>query len=372
MFEKLIDELVQSSEKLEQKLSDPLVIADQKNFIFISKEYSKIKRKIEILQRIDSIKKGLLDTRELIKDFENDLSSGNAEDSSELKDLAEEEHKELSKELVLCEKELKMLFLPKEKMDDRDIIVEVRAGTGGEEASLFCEEIFRMYQSFAEKKKWSLDILDSNRTELGGFKAITFSITGDEIYRLMKYESGTHRVQRVPQTESSGRIHTSAVTVAVLPEAEEVEVNIDAKDLRIDVYRAGGPGGQSVNTMDSAVRITHLPTGMIVQCQDGKSQRQNRLQAMKVLRTRLWEKKEEELMKERADARKSQVGSGDRSEKIRTYNFPQGRVTDHRIPLTLYKLEAILSGEIDSFIEALIEKDYASEISKLSMLKINE
>lgn len=358
MFDKLIDDLKQRLQNLEARLFDPCVIGDQKKFVEISKEYAQVKQKIELSDRIGKLRDNVVEAQEMFKDPESD---------DDIRTMAEEEMAEAKAKLPLLEKELKLLFLPKDEMGDRNIIVEIRAGTGGEEASLFCEEIFCMYQHFAEINKWSFEIMDSNRTELGGYKEIIFSIEGDEVYRRMRYESGTHRVQRVPQTESSGRIHTSAVTVAVLPEAEEVDIEINLNDLRIDVYRSSGPGGQSVNTMDSAVRITYLPTGLIVQCQDGKSQRKNRLQAMKVLRTRLLQEKQEAAIKERADARKSQVGSGDRSEKIRTYNFPQGRVTDHRIPLTLYKLEGVLGGQIKPFIEALIEKDYAADMADLDM-----
>ena len=250
--------------------------------------------------------------------------------------------------------ELKILLLPKDPNDEKNVIMEIRGGTGGDEAALFAADLMRMYSMYAESKNWKIDILSSNPTDIGGYKEVSFSIEGQGAYSRLKFESGVHRVQRVPETESSGRIHTSAVTVAVLPEVEEVEVEINQNDLRIDVFRAGGPGGQCVNTTDSAVRITHIPTGIVVSCQDEKSQHKNKDKAMKILRSRIYDVMEEQRHKEIADERKSQVGSGDRSERIRTYNFPQSRVTDHRINLTLYKLEQILDGNLDEIIDALV------------------
>jgi peptide chain release factor 1 len=249
--------------------------------------------------------------------------------------------------------ELKQLLIPKDPLDFKNIIMEIRAGTGGDEAALFAADLFRMYSKFAELKKWKIEILSSNEIGLGGFKEIIFSIVGKNVYENLRYESGVHRVQRVPETESGGRVHTSAVTVAVLPEAEETDIEIDQEDLKIDVYRSSGPGGQSVNTTDSAVRVTHIPTGLVVTCQDEKSQIKNKAKAIRVLRARLYEMEEEKKQKERAEARKNQVGSGDRSERIRTYNFPQNRLTDHRIGLTLYKLDSITEGSMTEVIEAL-------------------
>ena len=258
---------------------------------------------------------------------------------------------------------MKILLLPKDPNDEKNVIMEIRGGTGGEEAALFAGSLMRMYSMYADSQGWKLEILSSNATELGGYKEISFLIEGKGAYSRLKYESGVHRVQRVPETESGGRIHTSAVTVAVLPEVEEVEFEINRNDLRIDVFRAGGPGGQCVNTTDSAVRITHIPTGVVVSCQDEKSQLQNKEKAMKILRSRIYEAMEAERNREIADERKSQVGSGDRSERIRTYNFPQSRITDHRINLTIYKLEQFLNGELDEVIEALITSDRAAKLS---------
>ena len=262
-----------------------------------------------------------------------------------------------------AQEELKILLLPKDPNDDKNVIMEIRGGTGGEEAALFAADLMRMYSMYAETRNWKIDILSSNPTDIGGYKEVSFSIEGQGAYSRLKFESGVHRVQRVPETESSGRIHTSAVTVAVLPEVEDVEVEINQNDLRIDVFRAGGPGGQCVNTTDSAVRITHLPTGIVVSCQDEKSQHKNKDKAMKILRSRIYEVMEEQRNKEIADERKSQVGSGDRSERIRTYNYPQSRVTDHRINLTLYKLEQVLDGTMDEIIDALITADQTAKLA---------
>ena len=276
-----------------------------------------------------------------------------SETDAEMKEMAHEELKGLEKNFEDCETNLKTLLIPKDPMDSKNIIMEIRAGTGGDEAALFASDLFRMYSRLAETRKWNIEVLSSNEINLGGFKEIVFSMSGKNVYGDLKYESGTHRVQRVPSTESGGRVHTSAVTVAVLPEAEETDIDIKTEDLKIDVFRSSGPGGQSVNTTDSAVRITHLPTGVVVTCQDEKSQIKNKAKALRVLRSRLYEAEAARIAKERSDARKSQVGSGDRSERIRTYNFPQNRLTDHRINLTLYKLDAIIAGSMDEVIEAL-------------------
>jgi peptide chain release factor 1 len=274
-------------------------------------------------------------------------------DDREMKDLAREELRELEGRKAEMLENLKMLLIPKDPMDLKNTIMEIRAGTGGDEAGLFAADLFRMYTYFSENQKWKMEIMSSSPTGIGGFKEIVFSITGKSVYANLRYESGVHRVQRVPVTEAGGRIHTSAVTVAVLPEIEETEIEINPNDLRIDVMRAGGPGGQSVNTTDSAVRVTHMPSGIVVHCQDEKSQHKNKAKALRILRARLFEAEEERKHQERAEARKSQIGSGDRSEKIRTYNFPQNRVTDHRINLTLYRLDAVMKGDIGEFIQAL-------------------
>ena len=289
----------------------------------------------------------------LSSELSDSLEMLEAEEDSEMREVIKEEIKELKSSLEKAEKECKVLLVPPDPLEGKNIIMEIRAGTGGEEAALFASDIFRMYTHYAEKKRWKIEIMSQNETERGGFKEIVCSISGKDVYGSMRYESGVHRVQRVPETESGGRIHTSAITVAILPEAEETDIEINEKDLKIDVMRAGGPGGQCVNTTDSAVRITHLPTGIVVIQQDEKSQLKNKNKAMRVLRSRLFEMEEAKKQKERADARKSMVGSGDRSERIRTYNFPQNRCTDHRVNLTSYNLDGVLNGELDEFIDAL-------------------
>ena len=289
----------------------------------------------------------------LSSELSDSLEMLEAEEDSEMREVIKEEIEELKSSLEKAEKECKVLLVPPDPLEGKNIIMEIRAGTGGEEAALFAADIFRMYTHYAEKKRWKIEIMSQNETERGGYKEIVCSISGKDVYGSMRYESGVHRVQRVPETESGGRIHTSAITVAILPEAEETDIEINEKDLKIDVMRAGGPGGQCVNTTDSAVRITHLPTGIVVIQQDEKSQLKNKNKAMRVLRSRLFEMEEAKKQKERADARKSMVGSGDRSERIRTYNFPQNRCTDHRVNLTSYNLDGVLNGELDEFIDAL-------------------
>ena len=283
-------------------------------------------------------------------------------EEGERRELAQAEFEESKDRREELEQQIRLLLLPKDENDDKNVIVEIRGGVGGEEAALFAHSLFRMYCMYAERKRYTVEVLSSNETELGGIKEISFEVRGAGAFSRFKFESGTHRVQRVPETESSGRIHTSAATVAVLPEAEEVEVQIDPGDLQIDTYRSGGAGGQHVNKTESAIRITHIPTGLVVECQDERSQHKNRDRAMKILRTKLYEMQQQALNKERASERRSQVGSGDRSERVRTYNYPQGRVTDHRIGLTLHRLDAVLDGDLDEIIDALIAADQAEKL----------
>ncbi|MEM9684069.1 MAG: peptide chain release factor 1 [Pseudomonadota bacterium] len=331
--------------------------ATASKFTEMSREYAEISPIVEKARAVRAVQEELDGLQEILDDDASD---------KEMKALAESEQRELNETLPDLERELQLLLLPKDSADDRSAILEVRAGTGGDEASLFAADLFRMYQRYAESHGWSFEPIEMNESEVGGYKEAIAAINGKGVFARLKFESGVHRVQRVPTTESSGRIHTSAATVAVLPEAEEVDLTIDDKDLRIDTYRAQGAGGQHVNKTESAVRITHLPTGVVVICQDNKSQHKNRAQAMKVLRARLFEQQRQQLDDERAAARKSQVGSGDRSERIRTYNFPQGRVTDHRINLTLHKLERIINGEeLDEVVDALIAEDRAARLAEM-------
>jgi len=330
--------------ELEQRLADPEVIRVQEEYQKLSKEHAELAPLVQGYRRYLNLTQQLADSQALLKE----------ETEEDLKELAREEIQSLKGQLARQEEELRLLLLPKDPNDDKNVLLEIRAGTGGEEAALFAADLFRMYTRLAERRGWKMEILSHSTTGLGGLKEIIASISGDRVYSQLKFESGTHRVQRVPVTESSGRIHTSAVTVAILPEAEEIDVQINPEELRVDVFRASGPGGQHVNTTDSAVRITHLPTGLVVSCQDEKSQHKNKVKAMKVLRARLLDLKQREQLAQIAQERKSQVGTGDRSERIRTYNFPQGRITDHRLGLTLYRLEEILDGDLDELIQALI------------------
>ncbi len=329
-------------EEVEALLGDPEIVSDYDKYKTYVKEHADLGKIVPRYRRYKEVVEEIAESRELLHDADADM-----------RELAEEELEQLRKERDLIEEELKVMLLPKDPNDEKNIIIEIRAGTGGEEAGLFAGDLFRMYSRFAEDKGWKVEIMDAHETDGGGFKEVIANISGNGAYSTFKFESGTHRVQRVPTTETQGRIHTSAVTVAVLPEAEEVDVEIEPNDLRIDFFRSTGPGGQSVNTTDSAVRITHLPTGLVVTCQDEKSQHKNRAKAMKVLMARLLDMKITAQQQEIAAERKSQIGSGDRSERIRTYNFPQGRVSDHRIGLTLYKLEAILQGQLDELVAAL-------------------
>ncbi|MDR2730882.1 MAG: peptide chain release factor 1 [Treponema sp.] len=324
-------------------IQDPQLVKDQNKYRDLMKEYSRLGEISALHGKITELEKQLLDAKTLIQE----------EKDQGMRELAREELKELEADLADNGDKLKFLLVPRDPLDEKNIIMEIRAGTGGEEAALFASDLYRMYFRFAENRGWKFEIMNSNDTELGGIKEIVFSISGSNVYENLRYESGVHRVQRVPETEASGRIHTSAVTVAVLPEADETEIDIKQEDLRIDVMRAGGPGGQCVNTTDSAVRITHLPTGITVHCQDEKSQIKNKAKAMRILRARVYEAEEAKAAAERARARKTQVGSGDRSQRIRTYNFPQNRLTDHRINLTLYKLDLIMQGEVAGLFDAL-------------------
>ncbi len=310
---------------------------EPKTFANKSKEYSNLGSIIQVAKEYLNFEKEKKDLENMIKDQSND---------QEMIDLAQKDLSELIKKKEKNENELKLFLLPKDEDDNKNAIVEIRAGTGGLEASLFCADLFKMYEKVCSKKKWRLDLINISKSEAGGYKEVIFSVNGNDIYSYLKYESGVHRVQRIPETETQGRVHTSAATVAVLPEVEEVDIEIKESDLRIDVFRAGGPGGQSVNTTDSAVRITHIPTGVVVSQQDEKSQHKNKAKALKILRSRVYEAEKRRKDQERSSNRRSQIGTGDRSERIRTYNFPQGRVTDHRINLTLHKLDEFLSGEI--------------------------
>jgi len=342
MNERLIS-LLKRYEELNQEIQDPSLVKDQNRYRDIMKEHSHLSEIAQVHSVIEELEKQVDETKTLVQE----------EKDQEIKELAREELKDLENKLSVNKEKLKFLLIPKDPLDEKNIIMEIRAGTGGEEAALFASDLYRMYSRFAENKGWKFEIMNSNETELGGIKEIVFSINGNNVYENLRYESGGHRVQRVPETESSGRIHTSAVTVAVLPEADETEIDIKPDDLRIDVMRAGGPGGQSVNTTDSAVRITHLPSGITVHCQDEKSQIKNKAKAMRILRARIFEMEEAKAAAHRAEVRKTQVGSGDRSQRIRTYNFPQNRLTDHRINLTLYKLDLIMQGEAAELFDAL-------------------
>jgi len=354
--QKTIEELINKHSNLEKDLSSGKV--DKKLFAEKSKEYSDLNAIVEHAKKYISFDKDKTELEKILADQDSD---------SELKKMAEIELSDLKNEFEKNEKKLKLFLLPKDEADKKNAIIEIRAGTGGLEASLFASDLFKMYEKISHKKKWSLELISISKSEAGGLKEVIASIKGTNIYSTLKYESGVHRVQRVPDTETQGRVHTSAATVAVLPEAEEVDLKINESDLRIDVFRAGGPGGQSVNTTDSAVRITHIPTGLSVSQQDEKSQHKNKAKGMKILRSRLYELERSRIDQERSQDRKSKIGTGDRSERIRTYNFPQGRITDHRINLTLHKLEEFLEGEVfDEMIESLTLKAQEESLSNLN------
>ena len=340
-----LDDILNRRLELTSLLADPDTTSDNKRFTQLSREYAEIEPVAAVAEQLLDIQSQIQGNRELIEDADCD---------AELREMAQAELEELQGQEKELEEKLKVLLLPADPNDMRNVILEVRAGTGGDEAALFAADLFRMYSRFAEHEGLKVEILSSNGTGIGGYKEIVAQISGKGAFSQFKFESGVHRVQRVPTTETSGRIHTSACTVAILPEAEDVDIKINPEELRVDVFRASGPGGQSVNTTDSAVRITHIPSGLVVICQDEKSQHKNKAKAMKVLQARLFDAAQQEVDDERAEARRGMVGSGDRSERIRTYNFSQGRVTDHRINLTLYKLEAMLGGDLKELIEALL------------------
>ena len=355
MFDKLED-LVLRYEELMNELNDPDVVNDQKRFRKIMKEQNDLAPIVEAYNAYKQAK----------QDVEDSLAILDAESEEAMRELAKEELNDAKERIESLEKELKILLLPKDPNDDKDIVMEIRAGAGGDEAALFAAELFRMYTHYIESRGWKVEVVNADETGIGGMKEVEFMVKGQGAYSVLKYESGVHRVQRVPETESGGRIHTSTASVAVMPEAEDVDIQIDEKDIRIDVMRASGNGGQCVNTTDSAVRLTHYPTGIVIYSQTEKSQIQNREKAFALLRAKLYDLEIQKAHDAEADARRSQIGTGDRSEKIRTYNFPQGRVTDHRIGLTLYKLDKIMDGDIQEIIDACVAADQAAKLSRMN------
>lgn len=354
MFDKL-ESLVERLDTVLQQLNDPDVAGDQNRFRDLMKEQSDLAPIVEKYKEYVQEKQNIEESLELLEE----------ESDEEMKELAKEELSESKANVERLEEELKILLIPKDPNDDKNIIVEIRAGAGGDEAALFAADVARMYRSYAEGRRWKVETLSFNESGIGGFKELVFMISGQGAYSRFKYESGVHRVQRIPATESGGRIHTSTITVAIMPEVEDVEVEVDLNDCKFDVFRASGNGGQCVNTTDSAVRLTHLPTGIVVSCQDEKSQFKNKDKALKVLRSRLYELEQQKAHDAEAEKRKSQVGTGDRSEKIRTYNYPQGRVTDHRIKLTLHKLDSVMNGDLDELIDSLTAADQAAKLSNM-------
>jgi peptide chain release factor 1 len=350
-----LDELESKLSNLEKKLSDAALIANQREYKKVAQEHAQLTKLSGLITRNQKVKDELAESKKMLQE----------EEDAELLELVKNEIEELGEQACIIENDITLLLLPKDPNDEKNILLEIRAGTGGDEAALFVGDLFKMYSRYADEVGWNVEIMSSSPLGIGGFKEIIALISGDKVYSRLKYESGVHRVQRVPETETQGRIHTSAVTVAVLPEVEEVEIEIDPNELRIDVFRSSGPGGQSVNKTESAIRITHLPTGLVVSCQDEKSQHKNKAKALKVLRARLLDKMAQDQHDKISENRKSQVGTGDRSERIRTYNYPQGRVTDHRIHLTLYKLEHIMLGKIDEVINPLILHYQAEALRKI-------
>ena len=355
MFDKLEDLLIRYQEIMDE-LNEPSVINDQARFRKLMKEQNDLTPIVEAYKEYKDMKQGIEDSLAMIEE----------ETDEEMRELAKEELNECKDRVAELEQEMKILLLPKDPNDDKNVIVEIRAGAGGDEAALFASQLYRVYTRFAERNRWKVDMMSVNENGIGGFKEVVFMISGQGAYSKLKYESGVHRVQRVPVTESGGRIHTSTATVAIMPEAEEVDVEINMNDCKFDVFRASGNGGQCVNTTDSAVRLTHIPTGIVISCQDEKSQLKNKEKALKVLRTKLYDLEMEKAHSAEAEARKSQVSTGDRSEKIRTYNFPQGRVTDHRIKLTLHRLDAIMDGDIQEIIDSLIAADQAAKLANMN------
>lgn len=355
MFDKLEDLVIRFEEVLSE-LSEPGISNDQNRFRKLMKEQSDLSPVVDTYKEYKQCKQNIADSLEML-DMESD---------EEMRELAKEELSESKARLEELENKLKILLLPKDPNDDKNVIVEIRAGAGGDEAALFAAEIYRMYVHYAESRRWKVETMDVEEIGIGGMKYVSFMVNGQGAYSVLKYESGVHRVQRVPETESGGRIHTSTITVAIMPEAEEVDVSIDMNDCKFDVFRASGNGGQCVNTTDSAVRLTHIPTGIVISCQDEKSQLKNKDKALKVLRAKLYDLECQKAHDAEAEARRSQVGTGDRSEKIRTYNFPQGRVTDHRIKLTLYRLESIMNGDIQEIIDNLIAADQAAKMAAMN------
>lgn len=355
MFDKLED-LLNRFEEIEEEMMNPDIMNDQNKFRNLRKEHADLSDIVEKYREYKDTQKGI----------DESLAMLDEESDEEIREMAKEELNDCKQKLVTIEEELKILLLPKDPNDEKNVIVEIRGGAGGDEAALFAAELYRMYVMYAERRHWKIDMMNLNENGIGGFKEVVFMINGKGAYSRLKYESGVHRVQRVPVTESGGRIHTSTATVAIMPEAEEVDVELDINDCKFDVFRASGNGGQCVNTTDSAVRLTHIPTGIVISCQDEKSQLKNKDKALRVLRSKLYELEQEKAQNAEAEARRSQIGTGDRSEKIRTYNFPQGRVTDHRIKLTTHRIDDVMNGDLDEIIDSLIAADQAAKLANIS------